>query len=190
MSASPLKADIAAIGALNGQTGFSIGRPQGHAAVAANRGRRRGATYPNGQARRPVVHIEIQGVTAAGAQPGAKARIQACENRLNERSRAVFRSADDHYNISVAFLNRGETESALNHLQQALKLAPKGDHILYALAAANALQGNKDQALSYLKQSIHYRPENRFQAAQDTDFGALVEEPEFRELITPPEKSH
>jgi hypothetical protein len=76
----------------------------------------------------------------------------------------------------------------MTHLQQALKLEPKGGHILYAIAAANALKGNKEQALSFLKQSIHHGPENRFHAAQDSDFAALVEEPGFRELLTIPGK--
>jgi len=76
----------------------------------------------------------------------------------------------------------------MTHLQQALKMEPKGGHILYAIAAANALKGNKEQALSFLKQSIHHGPENRFHAAQDSDFAALVEEPGFRELLTTPGK--
>jgi tetratricopeptide (TPR) repeat protein len=123
-------------------------------------------------------------------QASAKARIQACEKKLHERGRTVYRSADDHYNVGIALLNRGELESAIGHLQHALKLAPKSDHVLYAMAAANALQGNKDQALTYLKQSIHHRPENRFQAVQDRDFAALIEEPAFKELVTPADKVH
>ena len=63
-------------------------------------------------------------------------------------------------------------------------LSPKGDHILYAMAAANALRGNRELAMSLLKQSIHYRPENRFQAARDADFAALTEEPGFKELLS------
>jgi tetratricopeptide (TPR) repeat protein len=117
-------------------------------------------------------------------QASARARIHACEMKLHERARSVYRSADDHYNVAVAMMNRGDLDSALTHLQSALKLAPKGDHILYAMAAANALRGNKDQALSYLKQSIHHRPANRFQAAKDNDFAALNEEPGFKELLT------
>jgi tetratricopeptide (TPR) repeat protein len=85
-------------------------------------------------------------------------------------------------------MNSGDLDSAMTHLQSALKLAPKADHVLYAMAAANALQGNRDQALSYLKQSIHHRPENRFQALQDTDFAVLAEEQAFKDLVVPPEK--
>jgi tetratricopeptide (TPR) repeat protein len=121
-------------------------------------------------------------------QASAKARVQACEKKLQERSRSVYRTADDHYNVAVALLNSGDLDSAMEHLQSALKLAPKADHILYALAAANALKGNKDQALSYLKQSIHHRPENRFQALQDKDFAVLVEEQAFKDLVAPSDK--
>jgi tetratricopeptide (TPR) repeat protein len=85
-------------------------------------------------------------------------------------------------------LNRRALASATDHLQQALKLTPKGDHVLYALAAANALQGQRDQALEYLKQSIQYRPENRFMAARDSDFDNLVEDPDFKQLVTLSEK--
>jgi tetratricopeptide (TPR) repeat protein len=121
-------------------------------------------------------------------QASAKARIQACEKKLQERARTVFKSADDHYNVAVALMNSGDLETALTHLQSALKLAPKADHILYAMAAANALQGNRDQALNYLKQSIHHRAENRFQALQDNDFAVLAEEQAFKDLVAPPDK--
>jgi len=117
-------------------------------------------------------------------QAAARANIHACEKKMHDKARAVIRSADDHYHVAVAFLNGGQVDPAMSHLQQALKLEPKGGHILYAIAAANALKGNKEQALSFLKQSIHHGPENRFHAAQDSDFAALVEEPAFRELLT------
>ncbi len=121
-------------------------------------------------------------------QASAKARVHACEKKLQERARAVYRTADDHYNVAVAMMNSGDLDTAMAHLQSALKLSPKADHILYAMAAANALKGNRDQALTYLKQSIHHRAENRFQALQDNDFAVLAEEQAFKDLVAPPEK--
>jgi len=118
-------------------------------------------------------------------QAAARANIHACEKKMHDKARSVIRSADDHYHVAVAFLNGGQIDPAMTHLQQALKMEPRGGHILYAIAAANALKGDKEQALSFLKQSIHHGPENRFHAAQDSDFAALVEEPAFRELLTP-----
>ena len=121
-------------------------------------------------------------------QERAKVLIHACEKKINDRGRTVLRSADDHYNVGIADINRRELASAVDHLQHALKLAPKADHILYALATANALQGNRDQALQNLKQSIHYRLENRFLAARDSDFESLQDDADFKQLVTSAEK--
>ena len=121
-------------------------------------------------------------------QERAKVLIHACEKKIQEKGRTVLRSADDHYNVGVADLNRRAIPSAIQHLEHALKLNPKADHVLYALAAAKALEGNRDQALSHLKQSIHHRPENRFLAVRDDDFESLQEDSDFKQLVTPPEK--
>jgi tetratricopeptide (TPR) repeat protein len=121
-------------------------------------------------------------------QERAKVLIHASEKRLQEKARTVFRSADDHYNIAIAHLNRRELDNAVQHLQLALKLAPKADHVLYALAAVNALQGHRDTALTFLKQSIQYRPENRFFAARDDDFRNLLDDSEFTQMVTAQQK--
>ena len=121
-------------------------------------------------------------------QERAKVLLHVCEKKIQEKGRAVLRSADDHYNVGIGELNRRALDSAIQHLQHALKLAPKAEHILYALAAANALQGNREQALQHLEQAIQYRPENRFQALRDSDFESLLEDADFRRLVTPPEK--
>jgi len=118
----------------------------------------------------------------------AKVLIHVCEKKIQEKARTVLRSADDHYNFGVAELNRRDLDSAVEHFQHALRLTPKGDHILYALAAASALKGNRDEAVGYLKQAIHHRPENRFLALRDTDFENLHEDSNFKQLVTPLEK--
>jgi tetratricopeptide (TPR) repeat protein len=121
-------------------------------------------------------------------QDRASVLLHACEKKIQDKGRTVLRSADDHYNVGIADLNRRELESAINHLQHALKLTPKADHILYALATANALQGSRDQALEYLKQAIQYRGENRFLAARDNDFDSLQEDPDFKQLVAAQQK--
>ena len=121
-------------------------------------------------------------------QGRAKVLVHACEKRIQERGRAILRSAEDYYNVGIGELNRRALDTAIDHLQHALKLAPKSDHILYAIATANALKGDRDQALEYLKQSIHHRGENRFLAARDEDWESLQEDAAFRQLVTPSEK--
>jgi tetratricopeptide (TPR) repeat protein len=114
----------------------------------------------------------------------ARVLMQASEKKLHEKGKTVFRSAEDHYNVGIAALNRRDLDTASQHLQQALKLAPKADHILYALAVVNALKGNREDALSFLKHSIQVRPENRFLAARDSDFQILDEDSDFKHLVT------
>ncbi len=121
-------------------------------------------------------------------QERARVLMHAVEKRLHERSRMVLRSADDHYNMGIAELNRRQLDAAAEHLQHALKLSPRGDHILYAMAAVNALKGNRDEALTFLKQSIHHRPENRFMALRDSDFETLIEDADFKQLVASSEK--
>ena len=114
-------------------------------------------------------------------QERAKVLIHACEKKIHDKGKAVLRSAEDHYNVGIADLNNRQIGSAIEHLQHALKLGPKADHVLYALAAASALQGNRDQALDYLRQSIQFRPENRFMASRDTDFENLSDDADFKQ---------
>jgi tetratricopeptide (TPR) repeat protein len=121
-------------------------------------------------------------------QERAKVLIHACEKKVHEKERTVIRSADDHYNVGIADLNRRELDSAVQHLQHALKQMPKGDHIFYALAAAHTLQGKRDEALQYLKQAIQHRQENRFLALRDSDFDSLHEDAEFKHLVATPER--
>jgi len=121
-------------------------------------------------------------------QERAKVLMHACEKKLHESERTVLRSADDHYNVGIAELNRREMASAIQHLEHALKLNPKADHVLYALAAASAIQGDRENAFQHLKQAIHFRPENRFLAARDSDFESLQQDPDFRQLLAAAEK--
>jgi len=122
-------------------------------------------------------------------QERARVLMNASAKKLHDKSRTVLKSVDDYYNMGIAELNRRQLDTAIQHLQHALKLAPKADHILYAMAVVNALKGNRDDAISFLRQSIHHRPENRFIAARDNDFETLVDDADFRQLVTPvPEK--
>ena len=112
--------------------------------------------------------------------------IQVCEKRIRDnRDKAPkLKTADDYYEVGVAELNRHEFDSAREHLEHAMKLAPKADHVHYALAAASALEGERDAALESLRKAIQCRDQNRFQAANDPDFESLSADSEFIQLVT------
>ena len=114
--------------------------------------------------------------------------IHVCQKRIRESKKSMkLKSADDYYEVGVAEMNRRELDDALEHLQQALRMSPRADHVFYALAAVSALRNERDEALEYLEKSIKYRDENRFLAINDVDFESLSDDPEFIQLITPDE---
>ena len=113
-------------------------------------------------------------------------RVQVCEQRIQEKRDKTpkLKTADDYYEAGVAELNRHEFDSAREHLERAMTLAPKADHVHYALAATSALEGERGAALESLRKAIQYRDENRFQAANDSDFESLSQDSDFIQLVT------
>jgi tetratricopeptide (TPR) repeat protein len=115
----------------------------------------------------------------------ANVLIQVCDKRIQEKAAGSgLKSGNDYYNLGVAEMNGGALDDALEHLEQALKLLPTADHVLYALAAVSSLRSQREQALEYLAQSIEQRTENRFLAANDGDFAFLSEDPDFIQLVS------
>ena len=118
----------------------------------------------------------------------AHVMIHVCRKRIREAKKNLkLKSADDYYEVGVAEMNRRELDDALENLQHALKMSPRADHVLYALAAVSALRNERDEALEFLEKSIKYRDENRYLAINDPDFESLSDDPEFIQLITPDE---
>ena len=110
--------------------------------------------------------------------------LNICRQRM-ERPNLQLRTAEDHYNYAVTQINAGSLEEAEEHLNRALKQAPKADHVYYALAAVQSLRGNVDDALESLEKAIRLQPRNRYLARNDNDFSALCEDPRYADLIYP-----
>lgn len=137
------------------------------------------------QAKAKFDELIIQYPTETGLLDRANLLIRACEHRIRQKSEKVpkLNTADDYYEIGVAELNRRKFDSAKEHFEHAMKLAPKADHVHYALAATSALEGQHEAALEYLEKAIQYRDENRFLAVNDPDFESLSEDSEFVQLV-------
>jgi len=117
----------------------------------------------------------------------ATLHISMCARRL-EQSEPVLASAEDYYNYGIAMLNTRKIAEARTNLEQALKLAPGSDHIHYALALAQALDGDLANAHDNLRRAIELEPRNRMIARQDADFAPLANQPPFDALIYPEKK--
>lgn len=114
----------------------------------------------------------------------ARVHLRLCQQRTS-RPATPPRSADEYYAQGVASLNGRNLELAVEQLGKAHKLKPNQDHIRYALAAAQALQGNVDAAIEHLEAAVTLRPENRIHVRRDEDFQGLASDPRFRRLLYP-----
>lgn len=120
---------------------------------------------------------------AADVSQRARSYIQVCERRLAAPS-LEFRTADDHYNYAVERLNARDFEKARQHLASALKLQPRGEHILYTVGICCGLAGDGNGAYENLKLAIEIEPRNRVHARQDSDFAVAAEHfPHLRSLV-------
>ena len=115
----------------------------------------------------------------------ARTHLRVCEQRISRPPVPILKSAEDHYTQGIALMNLGRWDEAREHLDRALKAAPKADHIVYAMAALDCLTGEADSAMENLKTAIQLRPENRYHARNDEDFSFLQEDPRFTELLYP-----
>lgn len=107
-----------------------------------------------------------------------------CDRRL-EKPAVNLKTAEEHYNYAVAMINTRNLADAQQHLEAALAMEPKADHVLYALALAKGLAGDIDGAHDHLKRAIDLEPRNRISARQDADFAAFSNQPQIQQLLFP-----
>jgi tetratricopeptide (TPR) repeat protein len=107
-----------------------------------------------------------------------------CDQRMQTDSMDV-NNADECYYRAVILANEGKAEEAVSLLDRALVQDPTSVRVLYARACAWALQKNAERAVSDLRSAISVDPTVRFQAANDTDFELIREEPAFIDVIEP-----
>jgi tetratricopeptide (TPR) repeat protein len=115
----------------------------------------------------------------------ARTHLRITEQRMRPLSEQNPKSPEEHYQRGVAMMNLGRWDEARESLDKARKLAPKADHVHYALAALDCLTGEADSAMANLKVAIELRPSNRYHARNDEDFAFLQEDPRFTELLYP-----
>lgn len=117
----------------------------------------------------------------------SRIHLNICFQRLAQNP-MPSKTSEDHYNLAVAHLNRQEYEAAEAEFQKALSKNPKGDHIVYGLAALESLRGQTDLALKHLQRAIQLNPANRVTASQDPDLESLTKLEEFKALVRGPKE--
>jgi len=120
----------------------------------------------------------------------ARTHLRITEQRMKPVTEQNPKSPEEHYQRGVAMMNLGRWDEARESLEKTRKLAPKADHVHYALAALDCLTGEADSALANLKIAIELRPANRYHARNDEDFNFLQEDPRFTELLYPEKEGY
>jgi tetratricopeptide (TPR) repeat protein len=116
----------------------------------------------------------------------AAAHVRICERRLAAAPEP--KSVEERYNYAVALMNLRNLAPARRHLEIALEMEPRADHVHYAMAVFRALSGDASGAYDSLKRAIELQPQNRMVARQDSDFDALGKQPRFSALLYPPKE--
>jgi tetratricopeptide (TPR) repeat protein len=120
----------------------------------------------------------------------ARTHLRITEQRMKPSHDQNPKSPEEHYQRGVAMMNLGRWDEARESLEKSRKLAPKADHVHYALAALDCLTGEADAAMANLKIAIELRPANRYHARNDEDFAFLQEDPRFTELLYPEKEGY
>jgi tetratricopeptide (TPR) repeat protein len=114
----------------------------------------------------------------------ARSFTAVCERRMAPPA-ADPQTADGLYYEAVLHSNEGRADEAIALLDRALEQEIGSARVLYARASAWALKGNTEAAVADLRQAIAVEPTVRFQAANDSDFSQIREEPAFIDIIEP-----
>jgi tetratricopeptide (TPR) repeat protein len=114
----------------------------------------------------------------------ARLHVRMCDQRI-AKPEPTLHTAEEHYNYAIALMNQRKLELAERHLQQALTLAPRGDHLYYALALCRGLSGDLEGAYTHMKRAIELHPRNRATARNDPDFAEIGQRYPLADLLHP-----
>lgn len=112
----------------------------------------------------------------------AQMYARMCERRLGQGT-ATLKSPEDYYTLGVTLFNRGDLEGAESALRKALELAPRADHVHYAMALCAGHRGNIQAAASHLQRAIELQPSNRIAARNDAEFHTIAQHAAIRDLL-------
>ena len=129
----------------------------------------------------PLFEQASQGPTKDLGQT-AHVRIRMCQQRI-EATRPPLQSAEDYYAYGLTLTDRRKLPDAEAALAKAVALAPRADHIHYALSLVRGLQRNYRGAAESLAKAIEIQPGNRKAARHDSDFHEVLQHSPVRELV-------
>jgi quercetin dioxygenase-like cupin family protein len=88
-------------------------------------------------------------------------------------------SAWETSSLAAAFMRRGDTVRGRRYMEHALAHHPEHLHVLYNVACAEALVGERAEALSHLRRAVELEPRAAEWAQTDADLDSIRDDPAF-----------
>ncbi len=109
-----------------------------------------------------------------------------CESRMKSPPPTPKDPAGLFY-LGVIKANEADFDGAVGYLQSALQASPEDEKIHYVLASTLALKGERENAVTHLKQAIDLNSLNRIHARNDPDFEPIRDDDALQNLLYPEE---
>ena len=120
--------------------------------------------------------------TSAEIAHASRMRINMCQQRLR-MGLPTATTAEEHYNLAVALINQRDLKNSRAHLNSAMEITPNDDHLFYALALVNGLEGDYPASALALERAIELRPQNKSAARNDPDFHEILRHAELKAIL-------
>ena len=93
------------------------------------------------------------------------------------------RKPEESFEVGVYLLNDGDAKEAVRHLERAIEHEPKDAGVRLTLAAARLQAGDREGALSTLREAVSLDGASRYRARVLADFAELQGDERFEELV-------
>lgn len=117
---------------------------------------------------------------------GVKGYLQLRQGNYNEAIRTLStaeESAENLYNLGLAYLLNKDYQNALTRLNEAIQKNSRLAKAHYAAAVANSRMGNEEAASNALQQAVSIDPELKRSALEDLEFNKYQESERFRNTL-------
>ncbi len=112
----------------------------------------------------------------------ARQHANMCRQRMPADA-ALPNQPEDLYHLGLSLIAQRRLTHAEEALQRALQLAPKADHVMYALCLCHGLSGDLEGARRYLAHALELNPKTRTIARTDPDFLEFGRQASIRDLV-------
>jgi tetratricopeptide (TPR) repeat protein len=96
----------------------------------------------------------------------------------------VFKPSAWEWTFRASALKKKDPEAARKLLEEGLEAWPESPSIYWELGCWEAVQGNKDAALDWLRRALEREPRMKEYLETDDDLASLREDPQFQALIS------